>query len=617
MAGALAIVYLIVVPSTRAVARRRAARQLAGRRSGRSLQHAADAAIALGSSGPSDAGAASRTRASSSSTLRRRARRLARSRGRLAAASTRATSRTTRSRSRPAADARRSRADVDRGGQRVRRGRLSRSAARDRPSCCCSSPLHDELATVVASSAPASSSPARSRSRCSWCSASSARAQLFARRIRAARARRRADRGGRFDEPVVDPARDELGAARARLRAHARCGSRTSTARGGEFIANASHELRTPLFSLGGFLELLDDEELDEETRREFLATMREQVDRLTKLATDLLDLSRLDAGRLRVERETRRPRRARARCSPTSSAPRAQASGHALEVAAASAVARRRRRASACSRSAAILRRERAPAHAAGHDGRASRAARRRRPRDADGRGRRARDPARAREPGLRALLPRSTATRRLRQRPRPRDRARAGGADGRPDRARVAPGRTVFTLVLPPRRRTAAPSWLGARPSARFHVKTPAADAADRVIGNRTGRHGYSAARACARGSGRLPSSLVAAVARRAAACSASRGARGWLDEARRRRSSSAAPAPAAATPAAPVVAAQAARRQRLRPGADLPRRASPGVVTIYLVLRRPELAAASAARAPASSSREDGHRSSRTRT
>ena len=71
-----------------------------------------------------------------------------------------------------------------------------------------------------------------------------------------------------------------------------------------EFIANASHELRTPLFSLGGFLELLDDEELDEATRREFLESMREQVERLTKLATDLLDLSRLDAGRLRVEHE-------------------------------------------------------------------------------------------------------------------------------------------------------------------------------------------------------------------------------------------------------------------------------------------------------------------------
>jgi signal transduction histidine kinase len=71
-----------------------------------------------------------------------------------------------------------------------------------------------------------------------------------------------------------------------------------------EFVANASHELRTPLFSLGGFLELLDDEELDEATRREFLTSMREQVVRLTKLASDLLDLTRLDAGRLTVERE-------------------------------------------------------------------------------------------------------------------------------------------------------------------------------------------------------------------------------------------------------------------------------------------------------------------------
>ncbi|NUT55794.1 MAG: HAMP domain-containing histidine kinase, partial [Thermoleophilia bacterium] len=43
---------------------------------------------------------------------------------------------------------------------------------------------------------------------------------------------------------------------------------------------------------------------LDEATRQEFLETMREQVDRLAKLATDLLDLSRLDAGRMHVEHE-------------------------------------------------------------------------------------------------------------------------------------------------------------------------------------------------------------------------------------------------------------------------------------------------------------------------
>jgi two-component system, OmpR family, sensor kinase len=69
-----------------------------------------------------------------------------------------------------------------------------------------------------------------------------------------------------------------------------------------EFIANASHELRTPLFSLGGFVELLGDEDMDPETRLDFLAEMRGQIERLTRLATDLLDLSRLDAGQLEVE---------------------------------------------------------------------------------------------------------------------------------------------------------------------------------------------------------------------------------------------------------------------------------------------------------------------------
>jgi two-component system OmpR family sensor kinase len=127
-------------------------------------------------------------------------------------------------------------------------------------------------------------------------------AWAFGRRIR--RLERAAERiaGGRFDEPVIDPRRDELGElARAFDRMRVRLAQLDDARR--EFIANASHELRTPLFSLGGFLELLADEDLDEATRREFLDTMRDQVARLTKLATDLLDLSRLDAGRISVER--------------------------------------------------------------------------------------------------------------------------------------------------------------------------------------------------------------------------------------------------------------------------------------------------------------------------
>src|SRR5688572_13593785 len=71
-----------------------------------------------------------------------------------------------------------------------------------------------------------------------------------------------------------------------------------------EFIANASHELRTPISSLSGFIELLDEEDPDPEARAEFIEEMRGQIERLTKLTVDLLDLSKLDADALQVRRE-------------------------------------------------------------------------------------------------------------------------------------------------------------------------------------------------------------------------------------------------------------------------------------------------------------------------
>jgi signal transduction histidine kinase len=125
-------------------------------------------------------------------------------------------------------------------------------------------------------------------------------ATAFGRRIR--RLERAADRiaAGDFAHPVVDRGSDEIGelaAAFDRMRLQL---AQLDDARRA-FIANASHELRTPIFSLGGFLELLHDEDLDESTRADFITSMSEQVERLSKLATDLLDLSRLDAGGLRV----------------------------------------------------------------------------------------------------------------------------------------------------------------------------------------------------------------------------------------------------------------------------------------------------------------------------
>ena len=156
-------------------------------------------------------------------------------------------------------------------------------------------------------------------------------ASAFAGRIR--RLERAAERiaDGDFGEPVSDRGTDEVGqlaAAFERMRLRL---SGLERARR-EFIANASHELRTPLFSLGGFLELIENEELDARTQAEFLATMREQVERLGKLATDLLDLSRLDAGRLHVEAEPLDLGVLAATLADEFRA-RAQASGHELEI--------------------------------------------------------------------------------------------------------------------------------------------------------------------------------------------------------------------------------------------------------------------------------------------
>ncbi|MGH3139031.1 MAG: ATP-binding protein [Gaiellales bacterium] len=108
---------------------------------------------------------------------------------------------------------------------------------------------------------------------------------------------------GTFDQPIGDQSPDELGqVARSFDLMQARL-AQVDRARK-DFIANASHELRTPLFSLGGFLELLAEEDLDPETRAEFVQSTREQVSRLTKLAGDLLDLSRLDSGAVGLARE-------------------------------------------------------------------------------------------------------------------------------------------------------------------------------------------------------------------------------------------------------------------------------------------------------------------------
>jgi signal transduction histidine kinase len=108
---------------------------------------------------------------------------------------------------------------------------------------------------------------------------------------------------GEFEHPIAVDSPDELGQLALAFNDMQRQLAQLQSARE-KFIATASHELRTPIFSLGGFVELLEDEELDEDTRRRFLDQVSEQVERLRKLSVDLLDLSRLDSGALELRPE-------------------------------------------------------------------------------------------------------------------------------------------------------------------------------------------------------------------------------------------------------------------------------------------------------------------------
>jgi signal transduction histidine kinase len=106
-------------------------------------------------------------------------------------------------------------------------------------------------------------------------------------------------RGFEIDPLPEDRGLDEVGElTRAFAGMQSRLRSQEAARRA--FVATASHELRTPLASLDGMLELLEDdlnsEHLDLQDARERTARAREQSRRLSRLASDLLDLSRLDA---------------------------------------------------------------------------------------------------------------------------------------------------------------------------------------------------------------------------------------------------------------------------------------------------------------------------------
>ncbi len=72
-----------------------------------------------------------------------------------------------------------------------------------------------------------------------------------------------------------------------------------------DFISSVSHELRTPLSSINLMIETVLDNDGDQEALDLFLPRIKQEVDRMTHLVVDLLELAKAESGRLRLRRET------------------------------------------------------------------------------------------------------------------------------------------------------------------------------------------------------------------------------------------------------------------------------------------------------------------------
>jgi len=70
-----------------------------------------------------------------------------------------------------------------------------------------------------------------------------------------------------------------------------------------EFVSMVSHELRTPLTSIQGYADLLLEDEQIAGEERESLTIVKKNADRLVGLINDLLDLSRMEAGKIDLQR--------------------------------------------------------------------------------------------------------------------------------------------------------------------------------------------------------------------------------------------------------------------------------------------------------------------------
>ncbi|MEA3461701.1 MAG: PAS domain S-box protein, partial [Bacteroidota bacterium] len=67
------------------------------------------------------------------------------------------------------------------------------------------------------------------------------------------------------------------------------------------FLSNMSHEIRTPMNAIVGFSDLLSDEQLSPEERRDFITQINQGADDLMRLIDDIIDIAKIEAGQVNV----------------------------------------------------------------------------------------------------------------------------------------------------------------------------------------------------------------------------------------------------------------------------------------------------------------------------